>query len=441
MRRTFRNRPATAFFFGLIFLASCRRRPPPPPAVVSLPAATVAPVPTVAPADSIVGAPFQYVQAIGVNDTSILLSLDLSSPLGPPTTPGAPTPPGLTPRTLYMVVSLADGCVVKTDQFPMLDEASSRTVSLDEISGIFGAIDSMLDGGDHIPAKKPKAPLVDAAVGPPRVLPIVNGPIFREQFARKQKLFADFDANGDGTSAWAADGSRAMFAADDQMYRSDDGVKFSVVDVNASYGPLMTRDGRLGLYRRCSHPCGGGYRLAQIALGHASHPQFVVGPDMHDYAFDPGEKSAVYAREVKGANQICIERLALDTGKIARVACEPTSLVISENVLSMADDESFGALQTYDGKPGTPHLVIFDLHAGTRERSIDVSANVPPIDGTGRIAVDDALDNVRIFEGTTPKTSIPGEALAWDHKQRIVILHRSALSDPSKCGLVSAVAP
>jgi hypothetical protein len=294
-----------------------------------------------------------------------------------------------------------------------------------------------------VPRKTPQPKQEEVAVGPPRVLPILNSPIFHEQFTREQKLFADFDATGDGTAAWSQDGTRVLFAADDQMYRSDDGIHFSVIDVNASYSPTITNDGRFGIYKRCTHPCGT-YRLAQIGLGHASTPRFVTGSAIHDYAFDVDQKSGIYAREDTTKNQICIERVALDTGKISKVACEPTSEVISENVLTMSDGLKFGALETFGAKPeGKPHLVIFDLNSGARVRSLDVMANVPPVDDDGRVALNDgaSIDATRVADATGFHSLGPGEALAWDHAKRVVLLHRTALADPSTCGVVTAVAP
>jgi hypothetical protein len=437
---------------GLLALTSCRKHPPPPPpparvtppittGITAIPAPTPAtPATPVAPASS-----FHYVQAIGVSDSSVLISVDIGSHRPMRSTGGVPLPPGFTPHTLYMVVNLADGCVRSPDSFPMVDEAASATLTLED-TAVFDAIAAGIrDGGT--PSTLPIAPRREHVTGPARVLPIVNGASFHEQFAREQTLFAEFDARADGVSAWSEDGKRVLFASDDQMYRSDDGVTFSVIDVNASYVPKVTRDGRLGIYRRCTHPCGGGYRLAEIALGHASSPRFVVGPNMHDFAFDPDEKSAVYvreayAREAKDANKLCIERLDLDHGGIVSLACEPSSDIFSESVLSIADDASFGALQTYDGKPGNGHLIIYDLRTGARSRSIEESANVPPVDSDGNVGLDAIAGSTeaRVSNASGIANVGSGEPLAWDHQKRLVLLHRELLTTapPFNCGVVSA---
>ncbi len=412
MRLTFSFRPGTCFFFGLLLLNGCRRRPPPPPTAITLPLPTVAPIPTAPPEEP--ASTWRYVQVVGLTDTSILISVDGTLPVGAPKSKVA-LPPGFTPHATYMVVTLAEGCVTRTEVFPMVDEAFWRSATFDNAN--------------------------DVPQGPSRVLPIANNPIFHEQFVRKQALFAEFDANGDRQSAWSADGKRALLAADDQMYRSDDGITFSVIDVNASYAPKMTRDGRVGIYRRCSHPCGGGYRLAQIALGHSSSPRFVVGPDMHDFAFDFGETSVVYARETKAGNELCIERLDLLTGRVIRLACEPTSMVISENVLSMSGDASFGALETYGSPPEkAAHLVVYDLRAGARQRMIDALGNDPPVDDQGRVALEDiGTGGARVSDADAIQVVGRGEPLAWDHAHRLVVLNRAALNDPQRCSVVSTI--
>jgi hypothetical protein len=408
-------RSAAFFFLGALTLTSCRKHPPPPPppAIATVPAAVgVVPgvVPDATPLPIAPASTYRYVQAVGTTNLSVLISVDNESHSAPRESAGVPLPPGMTARTTYMVVNLADGCVVSTDSFPIVDEAAQQSSIAPPLNG------------------------------PSRVLPIVNSPVFHEQFVRKQKLFADYDENNDHVSAWSADGKRVLFAADDQMYRSDDGIRFSAIDVNASYVPKVSRDGRVGLYRRCSHPCGGGYRLAQIALDHPSSPRFVVGPEMHDFAFDPGETSVVYARENKTAKTFCIERLDLIHGNIISLACEPTYSSFSESILSISDDASFGALQTYDAPPTSGHLIVYDLRTGVRVRSIDASANVPPIDDEGRIAlaVSGTL-NARVSKGTEMQDAGPGEPLIWDHQKRLVLLHREALTTTPKCGVVSVI--
>lgn len=381
---------------------------------------------------------FRYVRALGVNDTSILISIDAGSTIGPQTTTSVPTPPGTTPQVNYMVIDLTSGCVLKTDSFPMVDEAASRTISPSELTSVLDSMTELLaDAG------KPKArmPIEEVAVGPARVLPIANGPIFHDQFARKQRLFADFGVNSDEHTAWSQDGTRAMLSADDGMYRSDDGIHFSAIDGNAAYWPKITNDGRFGIYKRCTHPCGN-YRLAQISLGQKSAPHFIAAADMHDYQFDPDQQSVVYAREDKSKNQICIERVTLDKGTVSKIACEPTAEVISENVLTMSEDTSVGALETFQGEAKDPQLVIFDLHSGARLRAIPTMSNVPPVDSQGRIALDDVTPgNARVSDATGFHSIGPGEPLAWDHQKRIVLLQRAALDDPSKCRVVTTVSP
>jgi hypothetical protein len=444
-------RAAAHLIFLALVLVSCRRHPPPPaptptsttPIAVSSATPVDSAIPIPPPVAPVAGGPWEFVQAVGVSDVSILISLEVGSHDATTTNPDVPLPPGFTAQTVYMVVDLADGCVRDIEKFPMVDEASSRTLTPDDIAEMNDVMNAMgdwvADGAAPRPRKPRTTPIAEPVVGPPRVLPIVNGAVFHEQFVREQKLLAQFDARSNGSLAWSEDGTRALLAADDQMYRSDDGMTFSVIDVNASYTPLVTRDGRFGIYRRCSHPCGGGYRLAQIALGRSSTPRFVTGPDMHDFAFEPGDKSVVFARALSGGTKLCIERLDLDHGNVAHIACEPTGEVISESLFAIADDASFGALQTEDKSPGGSHLVVYDLRTGARAHDFNAMANVPPIDGHGRIGLDLASGDAQIADDAGIRSVGSGEPLAWDHADRLVLLHREALTATPKCGVVSVV--
>ncbi len=442
MTRALLTRAATICFFAFA-LASCRskRSPPPPVAVVPVvpppPTATPDPLASALEDMPVVPTTWHYVQAVGVNDSSILISVDVGSPIAMPTTSNVPPPPGTTAQVQYLVIDLARGCVVETETFPMVDAAASRIISPSEMTASLGSMAEFF--GD---AGKPneRAAIEDVTVGPARVLPIANSPIFHDQFARKQELFAAFGATSDEHTAWSRDGTRAMLAADDGMYRSDDGIHFSSIDLNAAYRPMVTSDGRFGIYRRCTHPCGD-YRLAQITLGQKSTPRFVAAAEVHDYAFDPDGQSVVYAREDKSKNRICIERVTLSQGTVTKIACEPTAEVISENILTMSENTAFGALETYQGPSKDPQLVIFDLKNAVRVRSIPAMSNVPPVANDGAVALDDApsIDATRIWDDAGPHGIGAGEALAWDTEHRVVLFHRAALADPSKCGVVTAV--